>query len=176
MSTIMLGLEGLFILQTMPYDISNYKASKNIPIYEGKFFNQYDGRYAGFNGVKDRMKYGNKSAAVILNSGVNDQIYPEARYFINSDKWKHLVKNHSEEFMLAWRSLTSATNTRTCIATVLPFIPASQSVQFLTINISDLLYLTGLFNSVVFDFILKKKLSGIDLTQTIINQMPVPRP
>ena len=76
--------------------------------------------------------------------------------------------------MLAWRSLTSATNTRTCIATVLPFVPASQSVQFLTTNKNDLLYLCGLFNSVVFDFVLKKKLSGIDLTQSVINQMPVP--
>ena len=76
--------------------------------------------------------------------------------------------------MLAWRSLTSATNSRTCIATILPFIPATQSVQFLTTNQNDLLYLAGLFNSVVFDFILKKKLSGIDLTQTVINQMPIP--
>ena len=31
-----------------------------------------------------------------------------------------------------------------------------------------------LFNSLVFDFILKKKLSGIDLTQSVINQVPVP--
>ncbi|MBK8586485.1 MAG: hypothetical protein IPN88_14105 [Bacteroidetes bacterium] len=77
--------------------------------------------------------------------------------------------------MLAWRSLTSATNTRTCIATLLPFVPALQSVQFLTTNQNDLLYLVGLFNSVVFDFILKKKLSGIDLTQSVINQMPVPK-
>jgi hypothetical protein len=35
--------------------------------------------------------------------------------------------------------------------------------------------MAGLFNSVVFDFILKKKLSGIDLTQSLINQMPVPK-
>ena len=76
--------------------------------------------------------------------------------------------------MLVWRSLTSATNKRTCIATILPFIPASQSVQFLTTNLNDLLYLVGLFNSVIFDFILKKKLSGIDLTQSVINQIPVP--
>ena len=76
--------------------------------------------------------------------------------------------------MLAWRSLTSATNTRTCVATVLPFIPASQSVQFLIANENDLLFLTGLFNSMVFDFILKKKLNGIDLTQSVLNQMPVP--
>ena len=156
--------------------ISTKSTEDNIPIYEGKFFNQFDGKYSGFNGMRDELKYGNKSSSVLLDPSIknlNDYL-PESRFFINREKWLQLSKNHKEEFMLVWRSLTSATNTRTCIATVLPFIPASQSVQFLTTNQKDLLYLTGLFNSVVFDFILKKKLSGIDLTQSVINQIPVP--
>lgn len=157
--------------------ISKKGADDNLPIYEGKFFNQFDGKFSGFNGVGDKLKYGNKSSSVVLDEikKANPGYFPESRFFINREKWLQLSKNHSEKFMLAWRSLTSATNTRTCIATILPFIPASQSVQFLTTNSSDLLYLAGLFNSVVFDFILKKKLSGIDLTQSVINQMPVPK-
>lgn len=156
--------------------ITKKKTEDNVPIYEGKFFNQFDGKFSGFNGVADELRYGNKSSSVNIDEAKKEiaNYFPESRFFINAEKWHQLSKNHSEKFMLAWRSLTSATNTRTCIATVLPFIPASQSVQFLTINQKDLLYLTGLFNSVVFDFILKKKLSGIDLTQSVINQMPVP--
>jgi len=156
--------------------ISKKRTEDTIPIYEGKFFNQFDGKYSGFNGMDDALKYGNKSSSVILNDlKKNKSDYlPESRFFINTERWSQLSKNHNEKFMLAWRSLTSATNTRTCIATILPFIPASQSVQFLTTDQSDLLYLAGLFNSVVFDFILKKKLSGIDLTQSVINQIPVP--
>lgn len=156
--------------------ITKKKAEDNVPIYEGKFFNQFDGKFSGFNGVGDELKYGNKSSSVNIDEAKKAIVdyFPESRFFINAQKWQQLSKNHNEKFMLAWRSLTSATNTRTCIATVLPFIPASQSVQFLTTNPNDLLYLAGLFNSVVFDFILKKKLSGIDLTQTVINQMPVP--
>ena len=156
--------------------ITKKKSDSNIPIYEGKFFNQFDGKFSGFNGVADELRYGNKSPSVNIDEtqkGIANY-FPESRFFINAEKWLQLSKNHNEKFMLAWRSLTSATNTRTCIATVLPFIPASQSVQFLTTNQNDLLYLSGLFNSVVFDFILKKKLSGIDLTQSVINQMPVP--
>ncbi|MBA3674660.1 MAG: hypothetical protein H0W75_06830, partial [Chitinophagaceae bacterium] len=156
--------------------ITKRKSGDNVPIYEGKFFNQFDGRFSGFNGVRDGLRYGNKSSSVNIdeaNKSIADY-FPEPRFFINAEKWRQLSKNHNEKFMLAWRSLTSATNTRTCIATVLPFIPASQSVQFLTTNQNDLLYLSGLFNSVVFDFILKKKLSGIDLTQSVINQIPVP--
>ena len=156
--------------------ITKKKAEDNVPIYEGKFFNQFDGKFSGFNGVADELRYGNKSSSANIDE-VKKAIanyFPESRFFISREKWVQLSKNHSEKFLLAWRSLTSATNTRTCIATVLPFIPASQSVQFLTTNQNDLLYLSGLFNSVVFDFILKKKLSGIDLTQSVINQMPVP--
>ena len=156
--------------------ITKKKADDNVPIYEGKFFNQFDGKFSGFNGVEDELRYGNKTSSVIIDESKKEisDYFPESRFFINAEKWQQLSKNHNEKYMLAWRSLTSATNTRTCIATVLPFIPASQSVQFLTTNPNDLLYLSGLFNSVVFDFILKKKLSGIDLTQSVINQMPVP--
>ena len=138
--------------------------------------NLFDGKYSGFNGVEDVLRYGSKSSSVLLDEKKKREAtnFPESRFFINSEKWLQLSKHHKEKFMLAWRSLTSATNSRTCIATILPFIPASQSVQFLTTNSNDLLYLCGLFNSVVFDFILRKKLSGIDLTQSVINQMPVP--
>ena len=156
--------------------ITKKKSEDTIPIYEGKFFNQFDGKFSGFNGVGDELRYGNKSSSVNIDEQKKTvpDYFPESRFFINAEKWQQLSRNHNEKFMLAWRSLTSATNTRTCIATVLPFIPASQSVQFLTTNQNDLLYLSGLFNSVVFDFILKKKLSGIDLTQSVINQIPVP--
>lgn len=156
--------------------ISKKKSDDNTPVYEGKFFNQFDGKYSGFNGVGDELRYGSKSSSVLLDEKKKREAtnFPESRFFINTEKWLQLSKHHKEKFMLAWRSLTSATNSRTCIATILPFIPATQSVQFLTTNSNDLLYLCGLFNSVVFDFILKKKLSGIDLTQSVINQMPVP--
>ncbi len=142
-----------------------------LPIYEGKFFNQFDSKFAGFNDVNETEKYSNKASAKPLQ---NNEI-PISRFFIEKQKWKELSKKFDIKFILAWRSLTSATNTRTCIATILPFLPASQSVQFLATNEKDLIYLTTLFNSIVFDFILKKKLNGIDLTQSLINQIPVPK-
>lgn len=156
--------------------ISREMSHDNVPVYEGKFFTQFDGKYSGFNGVGYELRYGSKSSSLLLDEKKKREAnnFPESRFFIKTEKWLQLSKHHKENFMLAWRSLTSATNSRTCIATILPFIPASQSVQFLTTNSKDLLYLCGLFNSVVFDFILKKKLSGIDLTQSVINQMPVP--
>ncbi|BDD02432.1 Eco57I restriction-modification methylase domain-containing protein [Persicobacter psychrovividus] len=148
-----------------------------IPIYEGKFIHQFNGRFAGFNGMSDASKYKSKSMARELNQTElnNPDIIPESRFYIESDKWGKLSRKYgTPEYMLSWRSLTSPTNQRTCIATILPFVPASQSVQFLTSDLRSLLLLCGLFNSFTFDFLVRKMISGIDLTQTVIKQIPVP--
>lgn len=147
-----------------------------LAIYEGKFLHQFDSKYSGFNGVPTEKRYENKSSAILIREDdkLNPSYFPESRFYIPEDKWKNLSKNYDQPYMLAWRSLTSATNSRTSIATILPFIPATQSVQFLVTNANDTIYLCGLFNSIVFDFLLKMKLNGIDLTKTLINQIPVP--
>ena len=54
-------------------------------------------------------------------------------------------------------------------------MPTSQSVQLLQHSDYDILILLlALYNSIVFDYLVKLKLNGIDLTQTIIKQIPVP--
>lgn len=148
----------------------------NIPIYEGKFFHIFDGLYSGFNDVPVIDRYKSKASSRKLTEEQKlSGIYPQSRFYIKRDKWQSLSKQYNSKFMLVWRSLTSASNARTCIATILPFIPASQSVQFLTTESNtELLYLASIFNSIAFDYIIKCKLNGIDLTQAILNQIPVP--
>lgn len=148
----------------------------NLPILEGKFFSIFDNAYSGFNNVPVCDRYKSKAASKKLTieekiSGVR----PLSRFYINIDKWQELSKQYKSNYMLAWHSLTSATNLRSCVASLMPFMPGSQSVQFLTLpNEEDLIYLTGIFNSVVFDYIVKCKLNGIDLTQAVITQLPIP--
>jgi hypothetical protein len=145
-----------------------------LPIYEGKFIEQYDGRFATFDGVLEDKKYSNKAFAIKIPEGPNKPL-PQSRFFIKRDFWKELSKNYNEEYTLYWRSLTSNTNARTTIAMVLPTIPACQSLQMLqTHNIKDLIVLLGLFNSMPFDYLVRMKMPGIDLTQTVIKQIPVP--
>jgi len=157
-------------------DIDKTKKSDNIPIYEGKFFSSFDGSYAGFNHIAVADRYKAKAHAAKLSEiDKRNHIYPESRFFIKEKKWEALSAAYNADYMLAWHSLTSATNSRACIATILPFMPASQSVQFLiSDSIDTLVYLCCLFNSVVFDYIVKNKLTGIDLTQTFIKQIAIP--
>ena len=157
-------------------DIDKKKSPDNIPVYEGKFFSSFDGVYAGFNHVSEADRYKAKAhARKLSDADKQSHCYPESRFFIKKSKWETLSATYQDNYMLAWHSLTSATNERACVATILPFMPASQSVQFLTTGSNDeLVYLCCLFNSVVFDYVVKNKLTGIDLTQSFIKQIAIP--
>ena len=150
--------------------------TKNIPVYEGKFFSSFDGMYSGYNAVSFNQRYVSKARTQPLSDDDKQNgIIPESRFYIRADKWKELSYKYETEYMVAWHSLSSATNGRACVATILPFMPASQSVQFLTSASSEeIIYLNGVFNSIVFDYLVKNKMTGIDLTQTIIKQIPIP--
>lgn len=143
------------------------------PIYEGKFIELYTGKYATFSGMKGVDKYKNKAVARNIKD-IDGKEYPEARFFIKQDVWHNLSKNFDDSYIVAWRSLTSATNRRTMLATVLPLIPTCQSIQILQLPKRDLLHVLAIFNSVIFDYIVRLKMAGLDLTQTIIKQIPIP--
>ena len=145
-----------------------------IPIYEGKFIELYTSKYATFKGMKPEEKYKNKASANTINNPRGDE-YPESRYFIKKDTWENLSKNFERKIVIAWRSLTSATNRRTMLATVLPLMPTCQSIQLLQLEDErKMLHILALFNSIVFDYIVRLKMVGLDLTQTIVKQIPVP--
>lgn len=143
-------------------------------IYEGKFIELYTGKYATFNGISEVEKYKNKAKARLIEEQ-NSNEYPESRYYIEDACWKKISRNFQGDYVIAWRSLTSSTNRRTMLSTILPLIPTCQSIQMLQIeNSQTALHILALFNSIIFDYIIRLKMVGLDLTQTIIKQIPVP--
>ena len=144
----------------------------HLPIYEGKFVEQYDNHYATYREVKPEKKYAGKSAA---NRTRTDMEPVECRYFFDKAYWEQLSAGFTEGYSIVWRSLTSATNRRTMIATLLPKMPTCQSIQLLQHpDRHKLLHILAVFNSVVFDYLVRLKMAGLDLTQTLVKQIPVP--
>ncbi|MPM70034.1 hypothetical protein SDC9_116985 [bioreactor metagenome] len=145
-----------------------------LPILEGKMIGQYTSSYTTFSTVEADKKYLHKSKSKLSSS--TEDLTTQCRYHIDIAAWKQISKNYNEPFSLVWRDLTSSSNSRTMIATIVPHMPSLQSVQLLQCkNNRDLLLILGIFNSKVFDYILRSKLSGIDLTQKIVIQMPIPK-
>lgn len=61
------------------------------------------------------------------------------------------------------------------MAMILPTCPTCQSIQILQTNDHEkLLMLLALFNSIPFDYLVRIKMPGLDLTQSVIRQIPVP--
>lgn len=155
--------------------IDTIQKDNNIPIFEGKFIEQYDGRYSTFAGMADSQKYATKAMAKKNNVTDGIKPLPESRFFVDIKLWTKFTEQYGEAYSLCWRSLTSPTNARTTIAMILPTCPTCQSIQILqTQNTQDLLIMLALFNSLPFDYFVRLKMPGIDLTQSVIKQIPVP--
>ncbi len=157
-------------------NISRKQSKDNVPIYEGKFIEQYDARYATFHGMSDAKKYANKASA---QNNEPDKMgvrpWPESRFFVDQSLWHKYLRQYGEKYSLCWRSLTSPTNRRTMLAMIVPTCPTCQSVQILqTKSLEELVMLLALFNSIPFDYFVRIKMPGLDLTQSVIKQIPVP--
>ena len=156
--------------------ISKKQTEGYIPIYEGKFLEQYDSRYATFKGMSESKKYANKASAIrnVANTeGVKE--WPESRYFVEKELWDKYLRQYGEDYSLCWRSLTSSTNRRTMLAMIIPTCPTCQSVQMLqTKDQAELIMILSLFNSIPFDYFVRIKMPGLDLTQSVVKQIPVP--
>lgn len=157
--------------------ISTKSEKTRVPIYEGKFIEQYDNRFSTFAGMSADERYQAKASARRQpgDSFVAPKPAPECRYFIDKKFWESFLDRYDQPYSLCWRSLTSPTNQRTMIASIMPSMPTCQSVQLLqTTPVEDLLMILALFNSKVFDFFVRLKMGGIDLTQSVVRQIPVP--
>ena len=157
--------------------ISTKPDKARVPIYEGKFLEQYDNRFSTFAGMSDDERYQAKASARRQqgDSFVNSKPAPECRYFIDKTFWESFLDRYDQPYSLCWRSLTSPTNQRTMIASIIPSMPTCQSVQLLqTTPVEELLMILALFNSKVFDYFVRLKMAGIDLTQSVVRQIPVP--
>jgi hypothetical protein len=156
--------------------IDKEPSEENLPIYEGKFLEQYDARYTTFRGLPDAKKYANKAASIkttVLANGKKE--LPESRFFVHKDLWESYLRQYAKDYSLCWRSLTSPTNRRTMLAMILPTCPTCQSIQMLqTESEEELVLMLALFNSIPFDYFVRIKMPGLDLTQSVIRQIPVP--
>lgn len=157
--------------------IDRERREDNLPIYEGKFIEQYDARFSTFKGMDESKKYAAKATArkneILGPDGLKEK--PESRFFVKKVLWEKYTRQYSKSYSLCWRSLTSTTNARTMIAMILPTCPTCQSIQMLQIDDNlELIMLLALFNSIPFDYFVRLKMPGIDLTQNVIRQIPVP--
>ncbi len=123
--------------------------SDQIPMYEGKYMNQ-------FKLLPSKVKYG-----------------------IKSDQIPNALTSKVNSYRIALRTVASATNQRSLIATLLP--PNTISSNSLVtqnmptkMKLSDKLFILGVLNSYVLDFILRQLIS-INVNNIYLRRLPLPQ-
>jgi hypothetical protein len=145
-------------------------ASPNtLPLYESKMLHQFDRRWATYQGLDVR------DASLIEKQDPDFIVTP--RYWMDKREVDNkLAGKWDKQWLLAFRKVCRATDERTAIFSLLPIAALGDSGQLmiLDINKADLVAcLQANLSSLVFDFVTRQKVGGVNLNFFIVKQLPV---
>lgn len=146
------------------------------PLYEGKLFWHFDHRFASFNCDDNGLFFDVQNVDLEQKEDPAFKVIP--RYWIRpeivNERWAQ--KKWSKPWTLAWRKISSSTNERTLVLSVLPsYVGAGDSVVMLMPQVDDFKAscLLAVMNSLVMDFILRQKLPGANVNIFYVKQLPI---
>ena len=148
------------------------------PLYEGKMINMFTDDFSSPTyWIEEKEGFDRLEAT---------ELYRIKRSTKQKDP-KITLQIHAHEYRLIWRKITNPTNARTLISTVLrPNVFLGNSIYYIhpiifdgknyvrPISYEETIYLCGIFNSFVIDFILRHKV-GTNMTVFHIMELPVQR-
>lgn len=139
-----------------------------LPLYEGKMGNIYDHRAANFVGTGD--------TDIVPNVDHSPSAVVQPRYWVRPDVAAERQSRRAwgtETGMLGFRRVARNTDERTCIATVIPWGPASYGwIISSGPDAQGLSFLCAQYDSFVFDFVLRQFLSQPSIPQSTFEQLP----
>jgi hypothetical protein len=191
----MSGDSGLFLdieqLAKLNCDFQNGKFKDRntiyLPLYEGKYIQQYDYRFATYGGIPPKERYTRKAATLspsLLQK--NDPNYEiEARYWVKEGDYKEAIERSAsvKKHYICARLVTNViSNMRSVISCIMPAYPCNNLALLLDIQIDDgreysekSLLLLSLFNSFAFDFTTRLKMSE-NLLKSTLWEIAAPTP
>lgn len=147
-----------------------------VRLYESKLIWHYDHRFGTFDKcTSDELTSGqNKNLCAHEKMQANQYAMP--RYFLPAqlvNKRYNYEKNINQS-ALAVRRLTNATNERTAIFTVVPYVGCGNSMFVFNLpSIKHKVWILACGNSIPFDYIVRNKLGGTNFLQFVIEQIAI---
>ena len=150
------------------------------PLYEGKMIHMFTHNFAP------------PKQWLVLQDAEAREVEKEKRRIpkkIRDKNPKMIFRIGANEYKLVWRSITNATDQRTLISTVLPpnftgnnlncLIPITFDENTETyvkpVANDEMIFLCGMFNSFVVDYVMRHKLGGSNVNYFHMNELPIPR-
>ena len=145
-----------------------------VPLYEAKMIQQFDHRWATYEGDGSRD--------VTLAEKTDPDFAVTPRYWVDEAEVEQRLnsKGWTRGWLMGWRRNARATDEKTTIATVLPNTGCGDSIFLymasLNFDAHHNACLLANLNSLVFDFIARQKVGGINYSFYYFRQLPAINP
>ena len=170
-------MQGLFNMSSDSDLFVTEPGDNLVPLYEAKMFYQFDHRYATYEGATQAN----------LNSGILPQISNEIKqncwkntqpqYWINANEVDKNINNKwDKQWLIVFRGISKVTNERTAIFSILPKVAVAHSAAIILPKINNIKLIVCLLanlNSLTFDFIVRQKVGGNNMSFFILKQLPI---
>ncbi|MDS1348508.1 Eco57I restriction-modification methylase domain-containing protein [Planktothrix agardhii] len=141
-----------------------------LPLYEAKMFHQFDHRWATYNDD------GNTRDLTDLEKS-NPDFTVKPRYWVDKKEVENkLAQKWDKNWLLGFRRITKTVNERTAIFSIVSQAGFGDSVFLLLPENKDANLISCLcasFNSLIFDFVTRQKVGGVNLNFFILKQLPI---
>jgi hypothetical protein len=149
-----------------------------LPLYEAKMLSHFDHRFSTYKDATQAQL--NVGALPRLTDEQHDDATnePLARYWVDQSEVTAKLENRWEHgWLLGWRNITKAEQMRTFIPSVLPITAIGHAfpVAYPRESLAAC-QLHATWSTFIFDYIARQKLSGLNMTYTILHQLACPSP
>lgn len=143
-----------------------------VPLYEAKMVHQFDHRWATYE------DNGSDSRDMTDAEKCDPASFAQPRYWIkDSDKESALAGRQARQWLIGWRDITNATNERTVIASVIPYVGVGNNMPIWFVGDQQSprhsACLLANFCSLALDFTARHKVGGTHLNFFIFKQLPL---
>jgi hypothetical protein len=141
-----------------------------LPLYEAKMIWHYDHRFGSYDGVDSRTSTHTPTPSLEQYQDPNHQIIPW--YWVRESEVKEIT---NEKWFVGFRNITNTTNERTTVISLIPQSAVGHSMPliFSSSESPEKGILLSLMSSLVFDYFVRQKIGGVNMTYGYVQQFPV---
>ncbi|NCD16035.1 MAG: hypothetical protein EOL91_01745 [Actinobacteria bacterium] len=149
-----------------------------LPLYEAKFLSHYDHRYSTYSGATQAQLNKGTLPHIDDTQHGDPAIEPMARYWVSAADVSRAVGGRwKREWFIGWRNITNASSERTFVPSVLPRTAVNHAFPVAFLDQPERApLLQAVWSSLVFDYVVRQKLVGTNMTYGVLHQVACPVP
>jgi hypothetical protein len=149
------------------------------PLYEGKMVDIHDYKFASIEINERNVHRSANSVANTIKEKCDKSFEPIFRYWVDKNEVDARIPNwYKEDWFIVFQKVTSPTNKRTFITSVIPKSGVGASIPVIFSKkkpeLKSLLYAN--LSTFVFDYVVRQKVGGINIAFFLVKQLPIITP